>query len=525
MLIEGHLSTPNMEHKWKQIYIRLMKASLLAGRDVKQLLLEHPDIEALLLKLESKQITGILSPNILNEITKEINLEKKEQIQQIGRTIAPINPSKIKQASRPHGLEHYDLSLFETNANEVDVNLEVLFEITGNSITEGRKEDINAFFNNRFQRISAMIRQQGLPNRPISISKLMQERRSRSGYSTSTTIIGMVNDPKYTKKGHFMFVLEDEGAEIDCICYKEEDNPNPIIKTGLMQDDVIAITGSFIDNNDIFRVDEFHRPPLRRHQKKSSEDGISVAFLSDIHVGSKTFLEAQWIKMVEWFHNDPLAKTIKYLILSGDVVDGVGIYPNQDKELAIKDLYKQYSRFAELLELLPEWVECVLLPGNHDAVRPAEPQPALEPEIQSDFNSTTFVGNPCSFRLHGVDLLSYHGKSIDDFVSMPEVSYEHPVEAMKEMLRRRHLAPTWGKKTPLSPEPEDNLIIGKIPDIFVTGHVHGHNCSDFKGTTLVCSSTWQDQTAYQRMLGFQPQPCILTIVNLKTHASASIPFA
>ena len=339
MLIEGHLSTPNMEHKWKQIYTRLMKASLLAGRDVKQLLLEHPDIEALLSKLEAKQITGILSPNILNEITKEINLDKKDQLQQIGRTIAPINPSKIKQASRPHGLEHYDISLFETNANEVDVNLEVLFEITGNSITEGRKEDINAFFNNRFQRISAMIRQQGLPNRPISISKLMQERRSRSGYSTSTTIIGMVNDPKYTKKGHFMFVLEDEGGATDCICYKEEDNPNPIIKTGLMQDDVIAITGSFIDNNDIFRVDEFHRPPLRRHQKKSSEDGISVAFLSDIHVGSKTFLEAQWIKMVEWFHNDPLAKTIKYLILSGDVVDGVGIYPNQDKELAIKDLY------------------------------------------------------------------------------------------------------------------------------------------------------------------------------------------
>jgi DNA polymerase II small subunit len=514
-----------MEQKWEQIYTRLMNASLLARRDVKQQLLEHPNINLLISKLESKGVKGILSPQLLDEVTREINNEAQSSNIKIGRTIAPINPPKISPASRPHGLEHYDLSLFETNASDIDVDLEVLFEITGNSITEGRKEDIHSFFNNRFQRISAMIRQQGLPNRPISISKLVQERRSRSGYSTSTTIIGMVNDPKHTKNGHFMFVIEDDGAQIDCICYKEQDNPNPIIKTGLMQDDVIAITGAFVDDNDIFRVDEFHRPPLKRHNKKSSEAGISVAFISDIHVGSKTFLEAQWIKMVDWFHKDPLAKTIKYLILSGDVVDGVGIYPNQDKELAIKDLFKQYSRFAELLELLPEWVECVLLPGNHDAVRPAEPQPALEPEIQADFNSTTFVGNPCSFRLHGVDLLSYHGKSIDDFVSMPEVSYAHPVEAMKEMLRRRHLAPTWGKKTPLSPEPEDNLIIGEIPDIFVTGHVHGHNCSDFKGTTLVCSSTWQDQTAYQRMLGFQPQPCILTVVNLKTHASASIPFA
>ena len=34
-----------------------------------------------------------------------------------------------------------------------------------------------------------MIRQQGLPNRPISISKLIQERRSRSGYNTSSTVM------------------------------------------------------------------------------------------------------------------------------------------------------------------------------------------------------------------------------------------------------------------------------------------------------------------------------------------------
>ena len=501
-----------------------MKASLLPRKDTKQLLLSHKKLDELLEILERKKIRGVLTPKIINDLSKEIDPDLKNR-DSFGRVLAPIKSNKISSPERPHGLEYYNLSDFITNAKDVDSNLEILFEITGNSVTEGKKTDINSFFNNRFQRISAMIRQQGLPNRPISISKLIQERRSRTGYNSSTTIIGMVNDPKHTKNGHFRFFLEDDGAETDCVCYKDEDNPNPIIKTGLMQDDVIAVTGSFLDDRDTFRVEEFHRPPLKRHHKKHSEDGISVAFLSDVHVGSKTFLEAQWMKMVAWFHNDPLAKTIKYLILSGDVVDGVGIYPNQDKELAIKDLYKQYSTFAELLELLPDWVECLLLPGNHDAVRPAEPQPALDPEIQSDFNSTTFVGNPCSFRLHGVDILSYHGKSIDDFVSMPEVSYAHPIEAMKEMLRRRHLAPTWGKKTPLSPEPEDNLIIGKIPDIFVTGHVHGHVCSDFKGTTLIQSSTWQDQTSYQRMLGFQPQPCILTVINLKTHASASIPFA
>jgi hypothetical protein len=38
-----------------------------------------------------------------------------------------------------------------------------------------------------------------------------------------------------------------------------------------------------------------------------------------------------------------------------------------------------------------------MLPGNHDAVRPAEPQPTFEKDIQQDYNTTTFVGNPCDF--------------------------------------------------------------------------------------------------------------------------------
>ena len=194
-----------------------------------------------------------------------------------------------------------------------------------------------------------------------------------------------------------------------------------------------------------FYVDDLHFPMENQHQKTYANQGVSVAFLSDIHVGSKTFLMGQWLKMMDWFNKDPLAKTIKYLILSGDCVDGVGIYPGQDRELAIKDLFDQYTEFARLLEMLPEWVECIMLPGNHDAVRPAEPQPTLEAEIQQDYNNTMFVGNPCDFSLHGVRLLSYHGKSIDDFVAgLRNVTYEDPVEAMRQMLRRRHLAPQWG---------------------------------------------------------------------------------
>ena len=178
----------------------------------------------------------------------------------------------------------------------------------------------------------------------------------------------------------------------------------------------------------------------------------------------------------------------------------------RDSHLAIKDLFNQYGELARLLERLPDWVDVMILPGNHDAVRPAEPQPALDPEVQQDYSDTVFVGNPCDFSLHGVRVLSYHGKSIDDFVAgLRSVTYSSPELAMRAMMERRHLAPSWGGKTPLSPEPEDRMVISTVPDIFVTGHVHGHYVGNHKGTTMVHSSTWQDQTRLPEDAGVPAQ--------------------
>ena len=109
------------------------------------------------------------------------------------------------------------------------------------------------------------------------------------------------------------------------------------------------------------------------------------------------------------------------------------------------------------------------------------------------------------------------GKSIDDFVAkMRSVSYDRPEAAMRAMIDRRHLAPAWGGKAPLSPEPEDNLVIRtKVPGyIRHRPRMPGHHVSNHKGVTLIHSSTWQDQTSYQRTLPFQPRPAILTVVNL-----------
>jgi len=237
-------------------------------------------------------------------------------------------------------------------------------------------------------------------------------------------------------------------------------------------------------------------------------------------------MEDEWQAFLRWINGEmgnsrqkDVAGKIKYIVIPGDVVDGIGIYPDQDKELAIVDVYRQYEALADQLRLIPEHITMIIQPGNHDAVRPAEPQPTFEKEIRDLFSGMNmkFVGNPCFFTLHGVEVLAYHGQSLLDYATnIQHLKYNEPVEIMKAMLRKHHLAPTYGGYTPLAPEHFDYMVIDRIPDIFVTGHVHLAQISDYRGVTLINASSWQTQTSYQKMLNFIPDSGKLPIVNLKT---------
>lgn len=237
-------------------------------------------------------------------------------------------------------------------------------------------------------------------------------------------------------------------------------------------------------------------------------------------------MEQEWHAFLRWLNGDSgnkrqkdVAGKIKYLVIPGDVVDGIGIYPNQEEELSITDVYRQYETLAEQIRNIPNHITILMQPGNHDAVRPAEPQPTFEKEIRDLFMGVDirFAGNPCYFSLDSVEILSYHGQSLLDFsTNIQHLKYNEPIEVMKQMLRKHHLAPTYGGYTPLAPEHSDYMVIDQVPDIFVTGHVHLASIGEYRGVTLINASSWQSQTSYQKMLNFTPEPAKLPIVNLKS---------
>jgi DNA polymerase II small subunit len=215
-----------------------------------------------------------------------------------------------------------------------------------------------------------------------------------------------------------------------------------------------------------------------------------------------------------------VAAHVKYVLIAGDIVDGVGVYPNQAKELLIRDVHRQYKFASKLIRQIPDYIEVVVTPGNHDAARNALPQPAIANKFLETLQENRQIhslGDPCLVSLHGVEVLMYHGRSLDDIIAtVPGLNHEHPERAMRLLLQSRHLAPLYGGKTMLSPENRDFLTIEKVPDIFHAGHIHVLGCCNHRGVLVVNSGGWQEQTEYMQKLGLVPTPGEVPVVNLQT---------
>ncbi len=167
---------------------------------------------------------------------------------------------------------------------------------------------------------------------------------------------------------------------------------------------------------------------------------------------------------------------------------------------------------------LPSRIRIVISPGNHDVVRGAEPQPAIPPQFTGNFpDNVTFVENPALVNLQGVRVLMYHGRSIDDMISLiPGASDATPAPLLDGMLQRRHLAPTYGKRTPIAADRQDHLVIDPVPEVLHTGHIHVVGLTRYRGVIGVNSGTWQSQTAFQRQMNVNPTPAEVVILDLQT---------
>ncbi|AKB45850.1 Archaeal DNA polymerase II small subunit [Methanosarcina sp. Kolksee] len=407
----------------------------------------------------------------------------------------------------------------------------VVSDITGHSTCVGEYMQFVQYFRDRYSRLSEIIRSR-INARPIESLKRRSFRRGGDGGSEEISIIGMVSDINSTTNGHKILSLEDPTGSFS-VLIRNSDKELFELASKILLDEVIGVAGSITNDGSLMLATKLIQPDVPNNvQRRTGSHGKAV-LISDVHVGSSQFMEDAWLDFLDFLKGESdsedmreLAASVRYLVVAGDIVDGIGIYPDQELELDILDVYDQYRKAAEYFREIPEHIRVIISPGNHDAVRQAEPQPALPESIQAYFSENiVFVGNPAFLELDGVRLLIYHGRSIDDLVaSVPGVSYQEPAGAVLEMLKRRHLAPTYGSRVSISPEKKDYFIIDPVPDIIHTGHVHTLGVQHYKNVLLVNSGTWQGQTEFQKRVNLVPVPARVPIVDLENFDVKILPF-
>lgn len=390
--------------------------------------------------------------------------------------------------------------------------LEVVGDMTGSSTGTGELEDFLALFRDRFDRLSSLLSDRISAR---SIASLSGTAGSRHGVG----LIGLLSDIRSTNAGHWLLELEDRTGSCRALVHADSELYDAVGE--LLLDQAIAIEGTLSDDGGIVFVDALHQPEIpMSNEATTADEPVEVALVSDLHVGSEEFAAEAWRAFTDWL-DTPDAAAIGYLVIGGDLVDGVGVYPGQSEELAIVDVYEQYASAADHLAAVPDDIEVVIIPGNHDAVRLAEPQPAYDESIADALGTidARLISNPGWIEIEGVTFLVYHGTSLDDvFASIPgsDVDYEHPDAGLVQLLKKRHLAPTFGSRTRIAPEERDHLVIDRVPDVVHAGHTHTSGVTTYRDVRVIDTGTWQYQTPFQRQVNIDPDVAIATIVDLET---------
>ncbi|EMA40965.1 DNA-directed DNA polymerase II small subunit [Halococcus hamelinensis] len=390
-------------------------------------------------------------------------------------------------------------------------SLAVTGDITGRSTGTGTYEDFVRTFRDRYEQLSGMLRSR-VNHRPTDAVDAMAG-------GSDAAIVGMISDIRSTANGHWLVELEDTTGTFPCLIMKDRDLASVVDE--LLLDEVVAVEGTLAGDGGILFVDDLHFPDVPRNHRPSTADRhVRAALISDVHVGSQEFARDRWSAFADWLHTEAAAE-IEYLLIAGDMVEGVGVYPNQDEELDIVDIYDQYERFSEYLKEVPGDMEVLMIPGNHDAVRLAEPQPGFTEELRSIMTAhdARISGNPSMVTVEGVKILMYHGVSLDEVIAeLPEAkaSYEEPHKPMYQLLKKRHVAPQYGGHIRISPEERDYLVMDEIPDVFHTGHVHKLGYGKYHDVLALNSGCWQEQTSFQRSVNIDPDVGYAPVVDLDT---------
>ncbi|MAG61779.1 hypothetical protein CMI43_03120 [Candidatus Pacearchaeota archaeon] len=410
-------------------------------------------------------------------------------------------------------------------------------KILSSPIIASQKLEVRNFvkhFKSRYNGMKKLLMERPELDNLISIDKITG--------NNEICIIGLVTSKQITKNKNLILEVEDLTGSVKILINQNKEEVYEKSKEILL-DDIIGFKCN--GTRDFLFVNDFFYPDCHVVEKKRLEEESYALFISDVHVGSNNFLGDNFMKFINWLNGvgsddkqKETLKKIKYMFVVGDTIEGVGVYPGQEKELVIKDIKTQYDRLAEFYGKIPKHIQIIQCAGQHDGVRVPEPQPPVGEdfgEALHKLSNVHLVSNPSFIEIggtesnEGIKVLMYHGASMHNVIGEIEElrlanAHSSPAKVIKHLLLRRHLAPTHGATTYI-PGEEDCMLIKEVPDIITTGDLHRTDIDSYNNVLIIANSCWQSMTAFEEKVGNVPDPCKVPILNLKSREIRILDFS
>jgi DNA polymerase II small subunit len=530
----GHLTEEILQKISDQEIQRVLKrysTSKSGSQSEKELSKEVAKDNNLMNSNKSVEVIGTHSESLILTETENdaiIKLPSQEKLYQnnLKSKDIPELPEKKESIIIPSESGKSSLE-FKPIAKEYSEDYEILKDPTGKIYTNGDYNDFYELTLDKYNQLYKMMKRRGDAHSATAINTIL-----RNTMNQEVATIGLIKEIRKTKNGNYFLTLEDNSAMIDVLVKSDLEDPDTVkIIDKTIMDQMLLVKGTYAPTQkekrkkSIIYASSISKIDIPRdHEPTKSQEPLFVALISDAHIGSKEFMLEIWQRFISFLNGEignknvrELAGKIKYIIINGDLVDGIGVYPTQHEDLVIKDIYQQYDKAYELVSKIPDYIKVFYSSGNHEPVRNAIPRPAVPKKYAGALmdNGIKCIGNPAVIKTHNVTSLIYHGDSLIDLNQMiPGLKNEAPVETMKELLICRHLAPIFGKKTQIAPINKDWLVIDSIPDIFHTGHIHINGMGSYRNIALVNSGCFQSRTEFMKSFGIEPTPGIVSLVDL-----------
>jgi len=383
---------------------------------------------------------------------------------------------------------------------KLDCNVSIISKQVNENLVEGI-DGYHLLFSSRFNKLMNIVKQRKDSSQIQKISSL------NPNINKSVKIAGFIMDRRI-KRGKSEIVIDDDTGKIIASAI----DGSVERKFSELLFDQLVVAEIMVGKQTQFFIKNIYSPDVADRVASTSKKNSYVIFTSDLHLGSEKFLADPFERFLDWVSgktgDSDIVKRIICVIFAGDLLDSSVQYVASE----------QYRVLSRYLRVLPDHIKIILLPGEHDVTRRALPQHAIPKRFTSELynmKNVIMLSNPSQFIINGVNIISYHGNGLDDVISnVSNLTVSKPAQAMKVLLRSRHLAPYYGGTTLVAPEVEDSLVIEQVPDVFHAGHLHVLDFDTYRGSVILNSGTWQAQTPFQKIVGIEPTPGIIPILNL-----------